>query len=145
MTAAKARSTRQRRAIEDSIAQAQRPLSPREILDAACSRVRGVGLATVYRTLRLLIAEAKVQSVDIPGEPPRFEPVKGHHHHFSCRSCGRVFDLGACCGHFEELTPPGFCLEDHELVLFGCCRDCVPCAGASTRRSSGKPRSTRRS
>lgn len=144
MAAPKARNTRQRRAIEEAIADADRPLSPREILEAASAKVRGVGLATVYRTLRILIASEKVQSVEIPGESARFEPMKDHHHHFSCRSCGRVFDLGACCGHFEELTPPGFRLEEHELVLFGCCRDCVPGAGAGHRQSGGKRRALRK-
>ncbi len=120
-----ARTTRQRTAIRAVIEQAGVPLSPREILDAAKHECEGLGLATVYRTLKVLTDEGAILPVDIPGESPRFELAgKGHHHHFSCRGCGKVFELEGCCGHFTELTPRGFVLEGHELTLYGKCDAC---------------------
>jgi Fur family ferric uptake transcriptional regulator len=120
------RSTRQRRAIQDAIAAAHSPLSPREILSSAATRVRGLGLATVYRTLRLLADAGVVKAVEIPGAPPRYELAdKAHHHHFCCRACGKVFEIEGCCGHFNDDLPRGFVLEGHEVVLFGRCPDCA--------------------
>jgi hypothetical protein len=46
------RNTRQRSAIRDAIAQAERPLLPQEVLDAAQRAVPGLGIATVYRPAR---------------------------------------------------------------------------------------------
>jgi Fur family ferric uptake transcriptional regulator len=63
--------------------------------------------------------------MQIPGEPPRYETCgKTHHHYFRCRSCEQVFDIEGCPGHFEDLVPKGFALEDHELILYGLCSRC---------------------
>lgn len=107
-------------------------MSPREILAEAKSRVNGIGMATVYRTLKLLADAGVVQAVEIPGEAPRYELAgKGHHHHFYCKACGKVFEVDGCPGDFSELTPRGFKLDEHELVLFG---RCAVCAEPKARR-----------
>ncbi len=137
------RRTRQRAAIRDAIEQAGVPVSPREILELAARRAEGLGLATVYRTLKLLVEGGEVAPVDVPGESPRYEIPKGHHHHFHCKGCGRVFELEGCCGHFSELTPRGFRLDGHELMLFGLCGGCAkttprgPRTAAPRRASRG--------
>src|SRR4051812_14490062 len=119
------RQTRQRQAIRDAIGDAGVPLSPREILEQAQSRVDGLGMATVYRTLKLLADAGVVQVVEIPGESARYELAgKGHHHHFYCKECGKVFEVEGCVGDFSSLTPRGFRLDAHELVLFGQCSTC---------------------
>ncbi len=119
------RNTRQRDAIKSAIERAGVPLSPRQILESAQERVSGLGLATVYRTLKLLADEGLVIPVEIPGETPRYELAgKAHHHHFYCRACGRVSEVHGCPGDFAELTPRGYRLDGHELVLFGRCATC---------------------
>jgi Fur family ferric uptake transcriptional regulator len=132
------RNTRQRSAIRDAIARAERPLLPQEVLDAAQEDVPGIGIATVYRNLKALVDEGELQAVNLPGENPRFE-VMGHrhHHHFQCRQCQRVFDVHACPGDLSHLAPQGFTVEDHDLTLYGRCRDCAPPARAA-RKPAGK-------
>ena len=120
------RNTKQRKAIKDAIEAAGVPLSPKEILDSAQRKVSGLGLATVYRTLKLLADENLVEVVEIPGESPRYELAgKGHHHHFYCRDCGKVFEIHDCPGDFARLAPRGFKTDGHELVLFGRCDQCA--------------------
>ena len=120
------RNTRQRSAIRDAIAGAHRPLLPQEVLEAAQSQVPGLGIATVYRNLKALVDEGELQAVTLPGENPRFELVgHGHHHHFQCRDCGRVFDVHACPGDLQRLAPAGFTVDGHDLTLYGRCRDCA--------------------
>ncbi len=120
------RDTRQRRAIRKVIEKAGVPLSPREILDGAQSEVQGIGLATVYRSLKVLAQEGIVEQVEIPGGGTRFELAgKGHHHHFYCRICGKVMEVLGCPGDFAALTPKGCRLDGHELLLFGRCSPCA--------------------
>jgi Fur family ferric uptake transcriptional regulator len=119
------RDTRQRRAIRHVLDVADRPLSPPEVLGHARAAVPGLGLATVYRTLNALVGEGWLVPVEIPGRPPRYERAgKAHHHHFQCRGCGGVYEVHGCPGNMRALTPAGFRLEGHELVLYGVCRDC---------------------
>jgi len=119
------RATRQRAAIGEVLLRARRPLLPEEILEAARALVPGIGLATVYRNLKLLTDSGQICAVRLPGENSRYEPAdQGHHHHFQCRACARVFDVQACPGDLSGLAPEGFTVEDHELVLYGTCGDC---------------------
>jgi Fur family ferric uptake transcriptional regulator len=135
------RHTRQRAAIREALAQAGRPLLPQEVLAAAQAAVPGLGIATVYRALKAMAEDGEVRRVSLPGENPRFEPSGlSHHHHFQCRKCLRVFDVHACPGDLSRLAPRGFSVEDHDLTLYGRCRECVPAVGSSARAKSGRRR-----
>ena len=126
------RSTPQRAAIWTALSAAQRPLLPQEVLVAAQVQVPALGIATVYRHLKDLLAEGAIQRVALPGENLRYEPRgHGHHHHFQCSACERVFDIHACPGDLSRLAPAGFTVDDHELTLYGRCRECQP----ATRQS----------
>jgi Fur family ferric uptake transcriptional regulator len=118
------RSTKQRSAIREALETADRPLLATEVLALAQRIVPSLGIATVYRTLKALVDQESLQVVELPGENPRFEFAHGHHHHFSCKNCGRVFDIHACPGDFTKIVPPGFEVSDHELTLYGRCAEC---------------------
>jgi Fur family ferric uptake transcriptional regulator len=121
-----ARDTAQRRAIRRAITDSARPLAPQEILERAQRAVPGLGIATVYRQIRSLLSEGWLRPVELPGAPCRYEREgKGHHHHFHCRSCDRVFEVDACLGELRRLAPPGFHLEAHEIILYGRCERCA--------------------
>ena len=97
-----------------------------EILEAAQSEVPRLGIATVYRNVRALLEEGWLQVVDLPGAPSRYEMAdKDHHHHFHCRSCDSVYDIEDCPGSLKELTPRGYRLESHEIILYGLCSGCA--------------------
>ena len=109
------RDTRQRRAIRHVIEEAGRPLSPLEVLKVA-----------QVRTLKGLVEEGWLVQVELPGEPPRYETAtKAHHHHFQCRTCSQVYEIEGCPEDVQPLTPPGFLLEGHYMVLYGQCASCV--------------------
>jgi Fur family ferric uptake transcriptional regulator len=119
------RDTRQRDAIRSVIRDSRRPLSPGEVLDAARPSVNALGLATVYRTLKLLVEEGAVQVITLPGESPRYEMAESaHHHHFQCVVCRRVFDVPGCPGDLHRLAPRGFSVEHHDVTLYGRCPGC---------------------
>jgi Fur family ferric uptake transcriptional regulator len=119
------RDTQQRRAIRSVIDGTGRPMSPREVLRSALPQSPGLGIATVYRTLKSGVDAGWLTAVELPGEPPRYESTgKSHHHHFHCRSCDRVYEIEGCPDDLRSLTPPGFSLEAHEVVLYGRCAEC---------------------
>ena len=120
------RQTTQKAAILRAFELDDRPLSPQEVLDAARTDVPSLGVATVYRAIKQLLEEETIKSVGLPDGPPRYELAgKAHHHHFQCRYCDKVYEIFACSGGIKPLTPEGFTLEDHEIMLYGRCADCA--------------------
>lgn len=120
------RRTQQRRAIRAAFEDAGRPLGPQEVLAIAQAGVPGLGIATVYRTLKKLVRDGVLRVVELPGTPSRYELAGlAHHHHFLCRSCDRVFDVEGCPDQVREYAPPGFRTEAHEVVLYGRCSNCA--------------------
>lgn len=122
------RVTKQREAIQAAFASTKRPLSPTELHTLAERSVPGLGLATVYRTLRRLESEGLITPIAVPGEPPRYELAHiadHHHHHFHCRVCGRVYDIHGCPTGLQKMAPSGFVVEDHTVVLHGICKACA--------------------
>jgi Fur family ferric uptake transcriptional regulator len=119
------RNTRQLRAIDEALNEADRPISIEEIHRAAKAREPGLGVATVYRTVKALVSAGTVVSISLPRQAPRFElSGKGHHHHFQCDRCGRVFEAKACLENLRRLVPRRFQLTGHEIVLYGRCAEC---------------------
>ena len=97
------------------------------------ARLRGkgskVGLATVYRTLRLLAEEGVVDVLRDDPVQARFRLCSiTHHHHLVCERCGRVEEIPEC-----DITPwatkvasrRGFVLRAHRAEIVGLCPDCA--------------------
>ncbi len=120
------RDTPQRRAIRQVFSDSGRPLRPDEVLEAAQRLVKGLGIATVYRNLKTMTENGWLRAVDLPGDATRYEVAgKPHHHHFLCRKCDRAFEVDGCPDNLGVGVPPGFRLEQHEVVLYGLCAACV--------------------
>ena len=128
MRSAKTRSvrkTKQRDAIRDVFSEHDRPLSPDEVRELSSQAIPGIGIATVYRNLKSLVEDGVLRVVEIPGSAPRYESAHlGHHHHFQCNDCSKVFDIHKCPGDLKSLTPPGFEVTSHAITLYGHCPEC---------------------
>lgn len=121
------RQTPQRDAILETIESASGPLSVPEIHEAARKTSPKIGIATIYRTLKLLHEAKLIQPVILPSGEMRYERADlGHHDHFQCRACERVFDLPSCPLTLNKgaTLPGGFVVEDHEMTLYGLCAAC---------------------
>ncbi|MEF9916999.1 MAG: Fur family transcriptional regulator [Lachnospiraceae bacterium] len=93
-----------------------------------------IGLATVYRTVQLLLELKLVDRINLDDGCVRYEigqlihgKTAHHHHHLICTTCGKVQSfqddlLGELEHHIEETT--GFHVLDHELKFYGRCEDC---------------------
>ncbi len=119
------RNTRQKDAIREAFATAGRPLSHDEALQLAQQRVDGLSIATVYRNINLLLDEKWLAPVEVPGDTTRYEVSgKGHHHHFQCNRCGKLFDLKGCGVEMKTIIPNGFRTTGHEFFVYGLCNAC---------------------
>jgi Fur family ferric uptake transcriptional regulator len=88
-----------------------------------------IGLATVYRTLDLLANLEVLQKIDLGDGRARYElgNEEHHHHHLICIRCGRVDEFEVdLLESLEALVfkRTGFEVVDHQVKLFGLCREC---------------------
>ena len=88
------RRTRQRESVRAVIEAATRPLRADEVLFLAREQVPELGLATVYRTLKLLVDEGELAEVKLRSGATRYEPVQREHDSFFlCDACSRAFPI----------------------------------------------------
>ena len=121
------RSTRQRDVITRVLQDAPGPLGVGEVHQRAQAELPRLGIATVYRTLKLLTEQRRIHPVLLDGETLYEAAGRGHHHHFSCTRCGQVFTLHSCPVSLPSggVYPGGFVVEAHEVTLYGQCPACA--------------------
>lgn len=88
-----------------------------------------VGLATVHRTLKILVEGGFAEEHTFGGRHRRFERslTREHHDHLICSSCGHIVEFEE--PRIEKLQEEvaerfGFTIQDHRLELFGVCGPC---------------------
>ena len=89
---------------------------------------RGIGQATVYRTIKALQDLGYLRWVhDQSGEHRFVASTPGHSHMLVCRCCSRAVECGDCdLSVLEKLiaAQTGFTIEGHHLEFFGLCPEC---------------------
>ena len=108
-------------------------LTVEEIYDLAKEESPEIGLATIYRTVQVLLELHVIEKVTFDDGFDRYElngeeTGSGHrHHHAICTQCGKVYSLETDLLDtlekqvFESL---GFEVTDHEVKLYGLCSAC---------------------
>ncbi|MBN1960260.1 MAG: transcriptional repressor [Deltaproteobacteria bacterium] len=119
------RQTAQRAAIEQVFNSEQRPLTVEDIVKLGRNYVHSLNQATVYRNLKVLLKDGWLRQIHHPAFGNLYEKAEiGHHHHFHCRICGRLFSLEVCtCSNIDQ-APKGFITLGHDVFLFGSCPSC---------------------
>jgi Fur family transcriptional regulator, ferric uptake regulator len=129
VTAAGARSTRQRAAITALLEDIDDFRSAQELHDELRRRGEGIGLTTVYRTLQSLAATGAVDTLRTDtGESVYRRCSAHHHHHVVCRRCGFTVEVQG--DEAEEWAAEvagahGFSDVSHTIEIFGTCADCT--------------------
>ncbi len=121
--------TQQRLAVASVVLDAADHLSAGDVARRVETRDGAVGLATVYRTLDLLVASGLVQQRDFGEGFRRYEPVAPGqaHEHCICSACGKVMEFAN--DRLERMIAllaeeAEFRLHHHRLEVFGLCREC---------------------
>jgi Fur family transcriptional regulator, ferric uptake regulator len=118
------RRTEQREAILEALRGSDRAVTAQELH----GRLADVGLATVYRNLQRLADEGTADTLRREnGELAFLLCERGHHHHLTCRVCGRVEQVRDC--RLDEwarsvAAAHGFGEVEHHAELVGVCARC---------------------
>lgn len=107
-------------------------------IHAAVNRILpGTGIATIYRTMDLLLKLGLVRALVLNDNRLRYEidREENHHHHLICTGCRRVEEFTSCTfdhliGDIENTTR--FVVKRHDLEAYGLCPECARqtrCAG----------------
>lgn len=126
--------TRQRLVVLEVLAEnPEQHMTAEEIYERIKVANPDIGLATVYRTVQLLLELELIDRINLDDGFVRYEigsmgRKKHHrHHHLICLKCGKVLAFQE--DMLETLETGvreaiGFRVTDHEVKLYGYCRDC---------------------
>ena len=107
------------------LSQKQEGFSTQEV----CDTLPGVGRATVYRTIKLLLEAGAICKVALPDGAPRYSLARaGHHHHTVCTKCGTVGDFrGSTVERLLRVISadiPGE-IVGHRVEFYITCQECL--------------------
>ena len=122
------RVTRQRQQVYEALGLAPGFVTAQQLHQRMLAQDVSVGLATVYRSLQLLAADGAADAVRTQdGETAYRRCSPTHHHHLTCRSCGRTVEIEAApIEDWAEQTAAryGFRNIGHVVEIDGLCPDC---------------------
>jgi len=136
------RNTKQRQAIFEAVENHGGHLTADEVYRLAKRRFPLLSLGTVYRNLRVLVAQGGLRELDFGMAVTYFETAKDSHYHLICRVCGSIADadipieqgLQSAAGKARNLG--GFRIEKHRLDFIGVCAACQ----SKPRKTDKSPR-----
>lgn len=122
--------TEQRRAILGEFLKLKGHVNTDEFYRSVRKKMKGIGYATVYRTLKLLKEGGFAREIDVGDGAKRFESKMAdtkHHDHIYCISCGKIEEFSE--EQIEKLQDKiakkiGYRIVNHTLQLFGYCGKC---------------------
>ena len=125
--------TPQRRVVIHALTSSPDHLTPAAIFEKASKDHSGIGLVTVYRTLKLLAGLGLICELHTGDNCPSYTAgTPQHHHHLICSGCGAVVDFsgaslierGLATLEARLSRESGFRIDDHQLEFTGLCRIC---------------------
>lgn len=120
--------TPQRRIIVEYLQSAVNHPTADEVFHAVNEKFPMTSRATVYNTLNWLKGNGLINEV-FEGGVVRYDPNTSNHHHFVCRKCGKVEDVGAeLVGAFQLEQAVSLLgsqkVENFEITIRGLCAAC---------------------
>jgi Fur family ferric uptake transcriptional regulator len=124
------KTTRQRDRIVRAFFDAGRHVSAEELYHRIRTEDPGIGLVTVYRTLKLLREAGLATGRQFGDAYTRFDPNPADrpHDHLICTRCGKIQEFADANLHAlreKVARGRGFTVTEHRLELYGFCRDCA--------------------
>ena len=132
MLSSELRLTPQRQAVLAALESATDHPTAAEVFERVRTAVPGIGPATVYRTLALLVSHGLALELSLgEGSAARYDGNPSRHDHLVCSSCGAASDIESALPIqlLREMTGrTGYALSRYDLQFHGLCPDCQPAA-----------------
>ena len=124
------RHTSQRDRVLEVFLATEKHVTVQELYDLVRKKHRGIGYATVARTIKLMCESGVCRQVDFGDGSQRFEHKHGHEHHdhLICLKCGKFEEIYSSKLEAiqEELVKKhGYVQKSHKLDIFGLCPRCA--------------------
>ena len=126
------KTTKQRNRILEIFLEKDRHMTPEEVLDAVQTHIPSVGLATIYRTMKLLVKAGVAHERRFADGLLRYEiAVEGEHHdHIICLDCGKIVEFEDEIIEARQkivAEEHGFEIISHRLDIYArCLPECPP-------------------
>ena len=128
-TTAAVRMTPQRQAVLDVLHASPDHPTATEVYDRVRRVLPGVGAATVYRTLALLVESGQALELSLgDGSSARYDGNISRHDHVVCVGCGRAVDVETPLPRTAVPTlarATGFAITGYDLQFHGRCPSCT--------------------
>ncbi|HVS67491.1 MAG TPA: transcriptional repressor [Mycobacteriales bacterium] len=122
------RSTPQRRAVLDVLMAAHDHPTAAQVFDRVRETQPGIGAATVYRTLSLLVEEGQARILSLgEGASARYDANVSRHDHVLCVDCGAAMDVEAplpASALADMASRTGYDLTEYDVQFRGRCPSC---------------------
>jgi Fur family transcriptional regulator, ferric uptake regulator len=98
-----------------------------QIHERVATRMPDVSLATVYNTLRELVAIGQVYELNLGQSVRRYEISRNEHAHLVCLNCDMIRDVPSDFTQIESVIRHrnGFHPVRHAITVFGYCAACA--------------------
>jgi Fur family ferric uptake transcriptional regulator len=124
------RHSKKRMQVFDVFIGCERHLTVAGLVDLVHKKFPKIGIATVYRTLKLIADSGIARAVEFGDGTIRYEHDFGHEHHdhLVCTRCGSFREINSACIEDEQqkiADREGFQLQKHKMILYGICPKCL--------------------
>ncbi len=122
------RMTLQRRIIQEILHNTTSHPTAENIYLEARKKLSYISLGTVYRNLKVLLQDNKIQELNYGKGVSHFDGNYFPHYHFVCQACGRVYDIDITMqqGLLESAKAAAMGeITSHRLEFYGICNACL--------------------
>jgi Fur family ferric uptake transcriptional regulator/Fur family peroxide stress response transcriptional regulator len=141
------RLTPQRSAVLDALRAADDHPTAAEVYERVRRATPGIGAATVYRALALLVTTGHALELNLgAGSAARYDANTSRHDHAVCERCGRATDIDHPVpdGMVAEIARrSGFAITGYDLQFRGLCPECQTTGSGASPQPVDRPPAAR--
>lgn len=123
----KYRMTKQKRVILEVLKDTTSHPTADWVYEKVRRKIPNISLGTVYRNLNILKNQGEILELSYGKGFSRYDGTPDNHYHFTCESCGKVYDVDCPVAHNLDKdveSGMGFRVKQHRLEFYGICKDC---------------------
>lgn len=89
-------------------------------MQIAGKSVPNLGIATVYRNIKVMIDKGELESVELPGQAARYQPPANENQQLIiCENDDSVCSINKKIDGFNPELPDGFVLKRYQIIYYG--------------------------